>query len=126
MGPSKSFLEWYKCIAAGEDYFERDESFMRCTISKGARRKMSGNLFNEPCIYIYMGENCRRSNDQFISDVLLQTASIGHASVCRAVRTYQQQLCTDTEYCSKCRPRAMHLRNGWREKVREIKASSTT
>ena len=39
-----------KCIAAGGDYFEGDESFM-CVLSiKVAIRKKSGNLFNDPRI----------------------------------------------------------------------------
>ena len=44
-------LEWYKCIAAGGDYFEGDLSFM-CI--KVLMRKKSGNLFNDPHIYIYI------------------------------------------------------------------------
>ena len=48
-------LEWYnKCIAAGDDYFEWDESFM-CVLSiKVPIRKKSGNLFNDPRVYIYI------------------------------------------------------------------------
>ena len=54
-GVFKKLLERYdKCIAAGGDYFEVDLSFM-CVLSiKVAIRKKSGNLFNEPCIYIYI------------------------------------------------------------------------
>ena len=41
-----------RCIAAGGDYFEGDLSFM-CVLSiKVDIRKKSGNLFNDPCIYI--------------------------------------------------------------------------
>ena len=48
-------LEHYnKCIAAGRDYFEGDKSLM-CVLSiKGPIRKKSGNLFNDPRIYIYI------------------------------------------------------------------------
>ena len=48
-------LERYnKCIAAGGDYFEWDKSFM-CVLSiKVSIRKKSGNLFNEPCMYIHI------------------------------------------------------------------------
>ena len=48
-------LERYnKCIAAGGDYFEGDKSFM-CVLSiKVLTRKNSGNLFNDPRIYIYI------------------------------------------------------------------------
>ena len=53
-GSFKKLLEWYnKCIAAGGDYFEGDKSFM-CVLSiKGPIQKKSGNLFNDPHIYIY-------------------------------------------------------------------------
>ena len=41
-----------KWIAAGGDYFEGDKSFM-CVLSiKVPIRKKSGNLFNDPRIYI--------------------------------------------------------------------------
>ena len=52
-GAFEKLLERYnKCIAAGGDYFEGDYSFM-CVLSiKVPIRKKSGNLFNEPCIYI--------------------------------------------------------------------------
>ena len=52
-GAFQKLLERYnKCIAAGGDYFEGDESFM-CVLSiKVPIRKKSGNLFNDPRIYI--------------------------------------------------------------------------
>ena len=43
-----------KCIAAGGDYFEGDESFMCVPSIKVPIGKKSGNLFNDPCIYIYI------------------------------------------------------------------------
>ena len=48
----QKLLERYnKCIAAGGDYFEGDESFM-CVLSiKGPIRKKSANLFNDPRIF---------------------------------------------------------------------------
>ena len=47
-GAFQKLLEWYKCIAAGGVYFERDKSFM-CVLSiKVPIRKKSGNLFNDP------------------------------------------------------------------------------
>ena len=54
-GAFQKFLEWYnKCIAAGGDYFEGGYSFM-CVLSiKVPIRKKSGNLFNDPCMYIYI------------------------------------------------------------------------
>ena len=49
-GAFQKVLEWYKCIAAGGDYFEGDVSFM-CVLSiKVPIRKKSGNLFNDPRI----------------------------------------------------------------------------
>ena len=49
-GAFQKLLEQYKCIAAGGDYFERDQSFM-CVLSiKVPIRKKSGNLFNDPRI----------------------------------------------------------------------------
>ena len=53
-GVFQKLLERYnKCIAAGGDYFEGDEFYV-CTINKLAHtKKKSGNLFNDPCIYIY-------------------------------------------------------------------------
>ncbi len=54
-GPFPKLLERYnKCSAAGGDYFEGYLSFM-CVLSiKMPIRKKSGNLFNDPGIYIYI------------------------------------------------------------------------
>ena len=42
-------LERYnKCIAAGGDYFEGDQSFIRVLPIKVSIQKKSGNLFNDP------------------------------------------------------------------------------
>ena len=53
-GAFAKLLEQYnKCIAVGGDYFERDKSFM-CVLSiKVHIRKKSGNLLNDPRIYIF-------------------------------------------------------------------------
>ena len=52
-GAFQKLLERYnKCIAAGGDYFEGDYSFMCVLWIKVAIRKKSGNLFNDPRIYI--------------------------------------------------------------------------
>ena len=52
-GAFQKLLERYnKCITAGGDYFKGDSSFM-CVLSiKLPIRKKSGNLFNEPRIYV--------------------------------------------------------------------------
>ena len=49
-GSFQKLLEQYnKCIAAGGDYFEGDESFMR-VLSIKTHTKKFGNLFNDPRI----------------------------------------------------------------------------
>ena len=53
-GAFQTLLERYKCIAAGGDYFEGDLSFMFLLSIKVLIRKKSGNLFNDPRIYIYI------------------------------------------------------------------------
>ena len=53
-GVFQKLLERYnKCITTGGDYFEGDLSFM-CVLSIKVpiRKKKSGNLFNDPRIYI--------------------------------------------------------------------------
>ena len=48
-------LERYNnCIAAGGDYFEGDKSFMSVLSIKVPIGKKSGNLFNDPRVYIYI------------------------------------------------------------------------
>ena len=47
-GPFQKLLEWYKCIAAGGDYFEGEYSFMCVLPIKVPIRKKSGNLYNDP------------------------------------------------------------------------------
>ena len=52
-GAFQKLLEQYnKCIAAGGDYFE-GKSFMCILSIKVHIRKNSGNLFNDPRIYIH-------------------------------------------------------------------------
>ena len=52
-GALQKLLERYKCISAGGDYFEGDNSFM-CVLSiKVPIRKKSGNLINNPLICIF-------------------------------------------------------------------------
>ena len=70
--------------------------------------------------------HCCRSRDELISDVLLWTPTHGRAKAGRLARTYIQQLCEDTGYCSEDLPGAMNDREKWRERVRDIRASCTT
>ena len=70
--------------------------------------------------------HCWRSRDELISDVLLWTPTHGRANAGRSARTYIQQLCEDTGCCPEDRPEAMNDREKSRERVRDIRATSTT
>ena len=63
------------------------------------------------CIYIYW-------------DVLLWIPTHGRAKAGRPARMYIQQLCEDTGCCPEDLPRAMNDREEWRERVRDIHATS--
>ena len=65
------------------------------------------------------------SRDELIRDVLLWTPTHGRAKAGRPARTYIQQLCEDTGCCPEDLPRAMNDREEWRERVRDIRATST-
>ena len=69
--------------------------------------------------------HCWRSKDELISDVLLWTPSNGRAKVGRPARSYIQQLSFITGCNLEDLPGAMDDRDRWRERVREIHASST-
>ena len=64
--------------------------------------------------------------DELIRDVLLWTPAHGRAKAGRPARTYIQQLCEDTGCCPEDLPRAMNDREEWRERVRDIRATSAT
>ena len=70
--------------------------------------------------------HCWRRRDELIRDVLLWTPTHGRAKAGRPARTYIQQLCEDTGYCPEDQPRAMNDREEWRERVRDIRATSAT
>ena len=70
--------------------------------------------------------HCWRSKDELISDVLLWTPAYGQAKAGWPARTYIQQLCEDTGCSPEDPPKAMNDREGWRERVRDIRASGTT
>ena len=65
-----------------------------------------------------------RSRDELIRDVLLWTPTHGRAKAGRPARTYIQQLCEDTGCCPEDLPRAMNDREEWRERVKDIRATS--
>ena len=67
-----------------------------------------------------------RSRDELIRDVLLWTPTHGRAKAGRPARTYIQQLCEDTGCCPEDLPRAMNDGEEWRERVRDIRATSAT
>ena len=70
--------------------------------------------------------HCWRSKDELISDILLWTPSHGRAKVGRPARTYIQQISADTRYSQEDLPGAIDYRDGWWERVREIRVSSVT
>ena len=70
--------------------------------------------------------HCWRSGDKLISDVLLWTPSYGRAKAGRLARTYIQQLCADTGFRPEEQPEAMADREGWRERVWDIRADDAT
>ena len=66
--------------------------------------------------------HCWRSRDGLISDVLLWTPT----KVGRPARTYIQQLCEGTGCSPEDLPEAMNDWENWWERVRDIRATSTT
>ena len=58
------------------------------------------------------------------SDIESWTPTHGRAKAGRPARTYIQQLCEDTGCCPEDLPRAMNDREEWRERVRDIRATS--
>ena len=62
---------------------------------------------------------------ELIRDVLLWIPTHGRTKAGRPARTYIQQLCEDTGCWSEDLPRAMNDREEWRERVRDIRATST-
>ena len=71
-------------------------------------------------------EHCWRSRDELISDILLWAPKHGRAKAGWPARTYIQQLCADTGCSLEELAGAMDDRDGWQEKIREIRAGSAT
>ena len=69
---------------------------------------------------------CWKSKDELISDILRWIPSLGRANIGRPARTNQQQLCVDTGCSLEDLPGAMDVKDGWQERVREIRASGVT
>ena len=70
--------------------------------------------------------HCWRSKDELISDVIQWTPVYGQAKAGRPARTYIQQLCEDTGCSPEDLPEAMNDWEKWRERIRDIRANSTT
>ena len=70
--------------------------------------------------------HCWRSRDELISSLLRGTPTYGRAKSGRPARTYIQQLCEDMGCRHEDLPLALNDREKWRERVRDIHASSTT
>ena len=70
--------------------------------------------------------HCWRSRDELISDVLLWTLTYGRAKAGRPARTYIQQLSEDTGCSPEDLPEVTNDREKWRERVRDICATSMT
>ena len=68
----------------------------------------------------------RHAGHELISNVLLWTPTYGRAKAGRTARTYIQQLCEDTGCSPEDLPEVMNDREKWRERVRDIRVSSTT
>ena len=67
---------------------------------------------------------CWISRDELISDVLQWTPLHGHAKTGRPAETYILQVCADTGCSPEDLPEAMDDREGWRERVRDIRVDS--
>ena len=70
--------------------------------------------------------HCWRRKNKLISDAFLWTPSRGRVWAGQPLRTYIQQLCADTGCNLEDLPEAMDDREGWGERVREIRADGTT
>ncbi len=68
----------------------------------------------------------QRSRDELIRDVLQWTPAYDQAKAGRPARTYIQQLCEDMGCNSEDLPKAMNDWEKWRERVRDIRATSPT
>ena len=70
--------------------------------------------------------HCWRSRDEIIIDILLCTPSHGRAKPGRPGRTYTQQLCADAACDLEDLLEAMDDREGWWERVSDIRADGVT
>ena len=67
-GAFQKLLEWYKCIAAGGDYFEGNKSFM-CVLSiKVPIQKKSGNLLKTPRSCVSADKVLKNMNESSVTN----------------------------------------------------------
>ena len=78
------------------------------------------------CKLTFLQDTAGEAGTKLIRDVLLWTPTHGRAKAGRPARTYIQQLCEDTGCCPEDLLEAMNDRVKWRERVRDVRASSTT
>ena len=64
--------------------------------------------------------------DELISDLLMWAPSHGRTKAGRPARTYIQQLCVDTRCSSEDMQEVMRDREGWQERVKDIRADGAT
>ena len=94
------------------------------TLTKQLEKKLDGNYTR--IIQVRRTRHCWRSRDELISDILLWTPTYGWAKAGQPARTYIQQVCEDTGCSPEDLPEAINDREKWRERVRNIRASSMT
>ena len=70
--------------------------------------------------------HCWRSRDELISDVFKWTPSHSQAKAGRPAQTYIQQHCADTGCSLEDWPKAIDNREGWPERVRDIRVDGAT
>ena len=129
-------LEIFRNLNLGIEWVLRSKAMelesLRCIVSHLERVVV---VYIYIYIYIYITKtiqvrrtrhagHCWRSRDELIRDVLLWTPTHGRAKAGRPARTYIQQLCEDTGCCPEDLPRAMNDREEWRERARDIHATS--
>ena len=91
------------------------------------RQQLYGHLQSiRKTIQVRRTRDCGRSKDEFISHVLPWTPSHGRAKAGRPARNYIQQLCADTGCSPEDLSGVIDDREGWRKRVRDIRADGGT
>ena len=99
----ENILNWYMCMQLNRDF-----------------KNVSG--LKNHCI----AHEMTAVVNELLRDVLLWTPTHGRAKAGRPARTNIQQLCEDTGRCPEDLPRVMNEREEWRERIRDIGATSAT